>query len=1595
MEENLVENISNFCQDFSKIEQMSLEQLWETLKNAIEFREKIHANITETNGEQIAELVRKITYFESKLYTALYQKGKQKPELHQNLLRENLSRLEQKIRYCTNHINQSPLVIALQLRGYAIEMLWFKYLALHLEVKNGHSMLADILNEIHTLSAQATIAPKIFQHTSVQQILENLKSQSLQYELQSFEKQAEQLITQAKSQIQSKETSLNNLIEAMLWSNRIQSQSSDFAQKTCLEKRQKLAAMIRLKFTMASLEQKLAFLNDFIIELQEAAQEIIGNADDNKMPNSIANLEQLYEDSKWLEELASEASHHISNHEIINKENSSELKNDKIEADQPPQNNIPSSEKLNPTFINNKVESSQELAKSLKTISKKIIKVQKYLKAEIQEKKLQLRMESIFGKRAVSILEIIILVLTLLVIVIIFAEVKFRKYEDLFTCDIKYAKDLNLADTFHPETKPLPQEFIKLFEKNYILSHHLKIKTISDSKEWEIEDTANNFYFLIYANSIIEDEVEKTYLKVYRMSNWMLYLMILDLIICIIFIFEFILKFSLCQGKWLYFRRHFLIDVLPAIPFGWIALSLEKLDYSRSARLFRLLRLQRLIRYVRIIRPLVRIFRVAIFFVRGIDRLAHRYSKWLNYNIVFFDTIEKISTATTLQYKIQKLRNECLTYNREILRKHANTRQLPYFLPYLHSLQVQLEENSDIISLKGNPSKNTDLSIENIIHTLLNIRDSEIEDILGSDFPLLIHKYFGMLDFPMIRSLPGVSKIVRKHRKSMPAEFAAFLCRMFGRILQKILNVIYWFSDLYGIVTGPRILSRIAKVLVESFQQPAKRLLIFGGSFILLNLAMSAIPSPILHKVLGILNRYIGFPLVIIGGICSIPLALGWWLRNLAGEATEFYERTAEAQFINLLKEIKWRNTQQDLSILYQRVIAPELSLATSSQNLNREEIIQSIQQKIHWWKFTERKSVRENNSFERLQEQIILLYRDYLDGPVLHRSDVKTTEQFLGNLTLSNIRNHRLQYNRKQLKELSKLDLDKPSLFSGPYLWFNLITDSICQGTAQLIIEYNRHAIPLDILSLQSKDIQQQYQDWLSSQKNQSIQKKGRNLKDTAPLYLTTQFTALHFLAQSPVRDEEIRRHFGEEVYQSFLHSRQEIIHNTFGSYPLPKLPQIRRTFNPYSFYENHVSSGKIFFLPFKFIGVIFAFAGVLLRWVCKKIGEIRNPLSKTKFTIPPISDFSIVLRKIHRMRKPVYMAAMHLRSLYDFEYLGVSLSDVLSDKTKPSIYTRQLRLTRRMQAAQVEQIQTIQVVQTQTIQVAQETEAQTTQSAILESEQSSLSEVTSSQVKTEQNSSTQFPSITPLEQSIAISPPAFEQDLYLIEALDEEYDDFIELEIQRKQQLHNFYKCLQKNWWNSLNFFQYFATLPNEFQNHRQEILRAMAIAYCINYHNLASLWEARDFFTTEFDITIQNQGNVTTSIPKLTFWQKINKISRKFRSYFKKDDYGRAIWEQIWKDLGYGLQYGDQEKQWCWNAYLAKQHIVERLLDVVKNSNGILSSQDIITDILQNSTPWTEELVSLRTIQTLAVMDVQNYQNHIATLGGYDTSIITKVY
>ena len=98
----------------------------------------------------------------------------------------------------------------------------------------------------------------------------------------------------------------------------------------------------------------------------------------------------------------------------------------------------------------------------------------------------------------------------------------------------------------------------------------------------------------------------------------------------------------------------------------------------------------------------------------------------------------------------------------------------------------------------------------------------------------------------------------------------------------------------------------------------------------------------------------------------------------------------------------------------------------------------------------------------------IRLLYQDYLDGSPFHRSDTKASVQLLGNLAITNLRRSHLGHLLREGRALDRLDLNRAGrIFGGPHLWFSYITRMIVQETAILLLDYNRHAIPLDRLGL------------------------------------------------------------------------------------------------------------------------------------------------------------------------------------------------------------------------------------------------------------------------------------------------------------------------------------------------------------------------------------------------------------------------------------------------------------------------------------------------------------------------------------------------
>ena len=81
------------------------------------------------------------------------------------------------------------------------------------------------------------------------------------------------------------------------------------------------------------------------------------------------------------------------------------------------------------------------------------------------------------------------------------------------------------------------------------------------------------------------------------------------------------------------------------------------------------------------------------------------------------------------------------------------------------------------------------------------------------------------------------------------------------------------------------------------------------------------------------------------------------------------------------------------------------------------------------------------------LDRRLDLLYRDYLDGAILHQSDIKTTEQLLGNLSIRSLFDYKMNLTPQERKMIEKLDLGSHRSLIGPFMWFSLITQSVSQA--------------------------------------------------------------------------------------------------------------------------------------------------------------------------------------------------------------------------------------------------------------------------------------------------------------------------------------------------------------------------------------------------------------------------------------------------------------------------------------------------------------------------------------------------------------------
>ena len=741
-------------------------------------------------------------------------------------------------------------------------------------------------------------------------------------------------------------------------------------------------------------------------------------------------------------------------------------------------------------------------------------------------------------------------------------------------------------------------------------------------------------------------------------------LAIADTLACVVFLTDFFVKLSMVRGKARWFWRHWFIDLLPSLPFGLLVLAeLQAHDAvkgTRFGRALRFVRIFRVARYLRWLVPVLRLVRGFGFLARGLDRLVARFGHLLNQNVVLYPTHEERQQASAKRRPlVREARHVRSRLNREweelLLEAEAETRpaivgvRLDALRQAREAGHCRRRREEDIPEDLAE-----DVPAEVFIEQLGRLTPEEIEAELGQEFVQRVARAVRLFARPPIRWFPVIRKYVPRLAPNMSeAEVVAEAGHSAARQLRRNHERWFWFADLHGTVTPSQFVDRVGTAMVKGSLRPAYRLVLFGGVFLIVDFLLQNSPNETLRDINAFFEKFVGSTLVVLGSVCLVILGVGWWLRRLAGEATFFFEQSAKAQFLNLTEVIKGRGLPQDAALLEQRVLKPEARCLRAAGRDIPRDADGLLEQGVRSWLVETQRRHDAGDLGEALQ-RVILLYRDGLDGALLGDSDTRTTVQLLGNPAVRQLLSYSERVRKSERKHLRALDLDGNRVaLRGPHFWVSLVSRAVAHGAARLIVEYNRHAIPLHELPFATDEEQARYRGWL--QRDELDEEIRNEEPQEVRRYVTTSFTALHFLDDESGQEEEIAERFGPEVLAKMRIDRRKLFRQVLGTYPLHIRPREQRVFNLYRLYAHWFSAGRAFLLPLRMIWEGIRFFGRFLAWLVRAISEIRRPQVRRSTRAAAEADFHTAIRKINRMRGPILWASMWLRARFDVEYLGL----------------------------------------------------------------------------------------------------------------------------------------------------------------------------------------------------------------------------------------------------------------------------------------------------------------------------------------------------
>lgn len=952
----------------------------------------------------------------------------------------------------------------------------------------------------------------------------------------------------------------------------------------------------------------------------------------------------------------------------------------------------------------------------------------------------------------------------------------------------------------------------------------------------------------------------------------------LDLLICAILLGEFGLKFFLASGKWLYLRRNWLTGLLPAIPVGFLAYAthvlspaeVEGAEWIVALRLLRYLRLPQMARWLRVARPALRVVRLVGFLLRASDRLVRQLAPLLNRNLVVFEHASIGELETPMQTALCGLRERFHHRGSAIWASLPRPAQCRLMQRRIEDLTAML--SSLQLGLAAEPTQPAagarEIPLDLLIARLVTATPAGVSQWVTRTQAQSVARWCRAFDVFGIRRLPLARDLAAAGRLADPYDCVARLSNRIGQSLETVLQKVYWAADLYGIVTAPQMVDSLGEWMVKGTSRPARRFLMFGALFLIVSLLAEQFKNDYIVLLAKNVQNLVGTPLILLGTVCMVPLLVGLWFRQIAGEASDFYHRVAEAQFLTATKQWKQRVSARYHAILSRRVLAPELEIVATAPQ-------------------AEARSAMTTAAVERL-------WQDHLDAAPFHRGDTRSTMQLLGNLALLSLRQTRLRLSRRRLKMLERLDLSSArGSLRGPYLWFHFISRSLAQQTARLVVDYNAFVLPLDrILSAEDRQVRR-YVDWLSKRQGVPVDEldlppmlrarlqsmamdriEDNNGREPRPCeFQGTDFTAIHFLSADESLQRDVRQRYGDLVADLLHRDRRDNIRRVLRTYPFHRYPKEQRTFNPLTFYQRHLAGGWVLLFPLKLAGWALLLVARTIRLL---LGFVRDVLHPTAAKFEPIDEpdpYAVAVRKIHHMRKPLFMQCLQLRAEFDPEYLGVMLPG------------------------------------------------------------------------------------TPGCRGASVP---IEEDLAQIGAAPAVRQRFARLATERRRQL------LELRYWFG----------REEMRGLCPESCRAIAIAYTIDYRKIRSTLEAARQLHRVFG-EVEGEGKPQSR----RWWQCFT-----FRP-FGKARFNRML-DRLFAQPEFAKYAEHCEACRCaaWRDRARINRALKRLAGKKAGPNPVEQAREILRSVGRDPATWSQQLLVLRTVQTISVLDLQAYCDLVAELGEY---------